>query len=231
MMKFKIGIAIITFSFLGSLIPYWLVFTIPAFTIGAVVLWLSKKKTWIKVAWTTLPVALWYPSFMLFMYLDGTIGIARAQKIDFIFSEDFKGRAVLVGSIPCGQGVSLKNEREQVFVPDNGVILYQGEIEFGYINHKYYQKTKSGGLIELPKRANYMYFDDEENPPPTDVPGVWLRGSGIRKVNVPKPQIEYQTMDLVVGSKDSLDKYYDFHYLKNFENLTDSLVRSCELSK
>ena len=228
-MKYKIGITIIILSFLGSLIPYWLIFTIPAFVIGDLVVWLSKKKPWSKLAWTVLPVALWYPSLMLFMYLNGTIGTATAQKLDFIFNEDFKGRAVLIGKIPCGQRVKIKDDREQIFVPDNGVILYQGEVEFGYVNHNYYQKTVNGDLKELPKRANYMYFESEENPPPKDIIGVWFRESGAITVNIPKPKIEYQTMVLVVGSKDSIEKYYDFHYLKNFENLADSLVRNCEL--
>ncbi|MGD1889900.1 MAG: hypothetical protein ACFB15_04775 [Cyclobacteriaceae bacterium] len=228
-MKTKAGIIIIILSFIGSLNPYWLIFTVPIFLIGITFLWSGENNFWIKISWTVLPLILWYPYFLLFMYLSGTIGSATAQKFDFIFDESFEGRAVLIGNIPCGQEVNIRDGREQIYVPDNGVALYQGEVKFGYINHRYYRRTKGEKLTELRKRANHMYFEGEKNPPPENLVGVWLRENGTKIFNTCESKIECHSMVLVVSSKDSIEKYYDFHYLRSFEILADSLFKSCEL--
>lgn len=224
----KIGIGIIILTFIVSLNPYLLMFTVPVFVVGAILLWFSKKNLLAKVLWTVLPVALWYPTFFVFMYLTGTIGIATAQKFDFVFPNDFKGSAILVGDIPCGQPVRIKDGREQLFFPSNGILLYQGKVETGYVNHKYYYQLDNGELLPLPDRANYMYFDDNKTPPPTNVVGVWLGGTGTTTNMEAEPTIEYSSMTFTVGSKDSISLHYDFQKEKQFENLTDSLIRACE---
>lgn len=227
-MKARIGVILIVAAFLTSLTYYLLLFAFPVFIVGAILVWLSNKNLRTKLGWTVAPVVLWYPGFATLMYLSGTIGSATAQKFDFIFDKDFEGRVVVVGDISCGQKVTIKNGREQLSIPKNGILLYQGEVEVGYVNHKYYRKSANGKLEELPERANYMYFDSEPNPPPTNVVGVWLGGTGNHTVYVPEPQIEYKSMRLTVTSADSISKYFDFHYLNEVDSITDNLVRECK---
>jgi hypothetical protein len=231
-MNGKIGIGIIVLTFVLSAInPYVLMFTIPVFIIGALLIWFSKRQILSKILWTVLPVLLWYPTFVTFMYLSGTIGTATAQKFDFIFPNGFKGSVILVGNISCGQQVKIKDGREQLLIPNNGILLYQGEVETGYVNHKYYYQLPNDSLIPLPDRANYMYFDSKKNQPSTDVVGVWLGSTGTKTSYEPKPKIEYSSMTLTVDSKDSIDLHYDFQTEKRFENLTDSLIRECAKKK
>jgi hypothetical protein len=227
----KIGIIIIVLTFLVSLNPYLLIFTVPVFLLGSILVWVSKGKILTKALWTILPIILWYPSFLVFMYLSGTIGTATAQKLDFIFSENFIGRVEIVSNIPCGQEKIIKEGREQLFIPDNGIFLYKEEIRTGYVNHKYYRQDKNGILKEMPSLANYMFWDSEKNQPAKDTIGVYLRETGSKTSLVPEPKIEYSSMVLVVSSQDSTDKYYDFHYLSRFETEVDSLVRECEKKK
>ncbi len=229
-MKAKLGIAIIILSFLGSLNPYFLLFTIPIFGLGATLLWRSSKKVGTKLIWILLPVALWFPSYLLTMSLNHQIGLATAQKFDFIFEEDFRGRAVLIGNRPCGQAVTLKNDGEQIFVPSNGVILYQGNVDLGYINHNYFRKTVSGTLEEIDLKTGLYYSNGTQASLPKDRVGVWSAGSSTKTVYTPKPSIKYKTIAFTVSSLDSLDHYKEQQYLKDFENLTDSLVRTCELA-
>jgi hypothetical protein len=225
----KIGIGIIVLTFvLSAMSPYVLMFTIPVFAIGVLLVWFSKRKILAKVLWTVLPVLLWYPAFGTFMYLSGTIGTATAQKFDFIFPNGFKGDVILVGNISCGQPVQKKDGREQLFIPSNGILLYQGEVKTGYVNHKYYYQLDDGKLQSLPDRANYMYFDSEKNPPPTNVVGVWLGGTGSTTNSETEPTIEYSSMTLTVDSKDSISLHYDFQKEKRFQSMTDSLIRDCE---
>lgn len=228
--KIGVGIIVLTF-FLSALSPYFLIFTIPIFLIGTTLLWFSKKKTVAKILWTIIPLLLWYPAFFAFVFLSGTVGKATAQKFDFIFQKGFKGNVIVVGDISCGQPIILKNDREQLFIPNNGILLYQGKVETGYVNHRYYYQISDDSLLPLPERANYMYFDSEKNHPPKNIVGVWLGGTMTRTSYEPKPTIEYSSMTLSVDSKDSIGLRYDFQAEKKFENLTDSLIRDCYSKK
>lgn len=126
-----IGKLIIVLTSIASLNPYLLIFTIPAFSLGAIFIWISNLKTKAKALWTILPVLLWYPSFSLFMVLSGIIGAATSQKLDFIFPINFEGKAIVIENMPCGQPVRVLNGREQLFVPESGVLLYQSELKGG----------------------------------------------------------------------------------------------------
>jgi hypothetical protein len=224
-MKLKTGIGIIILTFIGSLNPYWLIFTVPVFVIGVILVLLSKKRIRTKVLWTITPIAAWYPGMLLFMYLIGIIGTSTAQKIDMVFPKDFEGRAVIISEMPCGQAVKFLDEREQLIFPKNGTLLYQGEIKSGYVNHKYFFKDEKGKETEIPERADYMYWNNEPN---STVAGVWLGGIGSKHINLPKPETEFRYMFMTVSSKQNREQYFDFHYLKKFENETDSLVQNCK---
>lgn len=223
----KIGIGIIIIGFLISLNPYWLIIAIPIFLIGVVLLILSNKSRLEKVLWTIIPIALWYPGMFLFMYLIGNIGTAMAQKIDFIFKEDFEGKAMVIYNMKCGQEVYKIDEREQLEIPENGILLYKGEIKSGYINHNYYFEDKIGVKTKIPERANHMYFESSELKPDKSIVGVWLGGMGNKSINLPKPEVEFKYITLTVSSADSIGKYSEFHYSKNFEAISDGLVQNC----
>ena len=227
-MKFKTGIGIITLTFIGSLNPYWLIFTVPVFLVGAILVFVSKKPIKTKILWTLIPVLAWYPGMQLFFYLSGTIGTATAQKIDLVFPSGFNGRAIIVSEMVCGEPVEIVDGREQLIFSDNGILLYQGKIETGYINHKYYFLDKSGIKTEIPKRDLYMYWDSEPNKPDSTITGVWLGGMSSKHINHPKPETEFSYMFLTVASKENRNEYFDFHYLKRFENETESLVQNCK---
>ena len=223
-----IGKVIVVLAFITSLNPYFLIFAAPIFIIGTILIWFSKTKILTKTLWTFLPILLWYPSFHLFWYLSGTIGTATAQKLDFIFPSDFEGKAIIIEKMHCGQTKQIINNREQLYIPKNGVLLYQGELNGGYVNHKYYKLNSNGQRIEIPERANYMYFDSEIKKPNSVIIGAWLIGTGKKTMDASKPNTEYSYMDLLVSSKDSSEKYYEFNYAKKFEELADSLVQQCK---
>lgn len=225
--KYIIGIVIIVLTFLVALNPYLIIFSAPVFLVGVIVLWFSKKKTTTKLLWTLLPLALWYPSMNLFFYLSGVIGTATAQKLDFIFPNDFTGKVVIVEKIDCGQEVKKIDGREQLIFPDNGILLYQGEMKDGYINHKYYYADKSGRKKEIPSRYNYMFWEDTKDKPSTSEVGVWLEGMGASTTFPPDDLKDYEFMELIVSSKDSLDKFYDFQYNKKFDSTKIEIMKKC----
>mgnify|MGYP003576871274 CR=1 FL=1 len=221
----NIGKVIIVLTFIASLNPYLLIFSVPAFILGAIAIWISNSKLLTKALWTVLPIILWYPAAFLFMFSYSAIGKATAQKLDFIFPTSFEGKAIIIENMPCGQLVKIENGREQLYIPSNGVLLYQGKLKDSYVNHKYFRLQPNGQKAQLPERANYMYFDSEKQKPDSQTIGAWLLGTG-NGINAEGNH--YSFMDLLVASKDSADKYYEFHYNKKFEALTDSLINHCK---
>ena len=226
--KFLIGQIVITLTFLVSLNPYLLIFTVPVFLIGVGLLWLSKTKIFNKTLWTILPIILWYPSFHAFMYLTGTIGTATAQKLDFNFPDNFKGKAIVIQQMDCGQEIKIKDGREQLNFPENGILLYKGKIESGYINHQYYYVTSTGDRIKIPERANYMFWDDAKTITSSSEVGVWFEGMGMATQFPPNGLADYEYLELIVASKDSLDKYHDFHYKKRVDSIKYEIMERCK---
>ncbi len=223
-----IGIGIIVIGFLISLNPYLLIVAVPVFLIGAVILLLSNSSRLRKTLWTIVPLILWYPAMFLFMALLGIIGTATTQKLDFIFKEGFEGKVMIVSDRKCGQKVFKVDGREQLVIPENGVLLYQGKVKPGYINHGYYFESDEGMKIEIPERADHMYWEGSSKHPNKSIVGIWVGGMGTKHINLPKPEVEFKYLSLTVSSADSIGKYSEFHYSKNFEALSDSLVQECE---
>ena len=210
-----------------SLNPYLLIFTVPVFIIGVGLLWFSKTKILTKTLWTVLPLIFWYPSMHLFFYLSGIIGTATAQKLDFNFPDNFKGKAIVVQQIDCGQEILKKDGREQLNFPENGILLYKGKIESGYINHQYFYFTKTGDRTKIPERANYMFWDDAKTVTSSFEVGVWFEGMGMATQFPPDELADYEYLEMVVSSKDSLEKYYDFQYNKLIDSVKFETMKRC----
>lgn len=223
-----IGQTIILLAFIGSINPYFVIFTAPAFIVGVVILWFSKLEQKLKWLWTILPLILWIPSMFLAFKISDIVSEYTAQKLDFIFEEDFEGSVVIVANQPCGQEVMIGVDRELLYIPTNGILLYRGELESGRVDHRYFIKTNKDSLIRLPERSSYMYYENIGTFPPAEKLGVWFETIGSSYSGLPKPEIRYQFMRLTVSSQDSIKNYSDFNFKNEFDNQVDSLVRICQ---
>lgn len=61
-MKAKAGIAIIITTFIIALYPNMVIYMLPVYLVGVVLVWLSEMKTITKVQWTLIPLLLWLPA-------------------------------------------------------------------------------------------------------------------------------------------------------------------------
>ena len=227
-MKAKIGIVIIIIAFLVCVNPYLLIFGVPLFIIGIIILLLSDKNLKTKLIWILTPIILWYPSMHLYFYLIGTIGTATAQKLDLIFPENFNGKAIVVSDMPCGEEIEIIDNREQLRIPENGILLYKGNLKSGYINNRYFKIDNNGNKTEIPFRANHMFWKDSENRPDESEVGIWLSGGGTKYNPSPNGGINYSFREYVISSKDSLAKWSEFKRSRGLEKITDSLVEICK---
>ena len=224
-MKVKIGGIIIILSFLISLNPYLLIFGIPLFIIGIITLLLFNKDLKTKLIWILTPIILWYPMMKLFLYLMGVIGTANAQKLDLIFPKNFKGKAIIISEMPCGEKIKIIDKREQLYIPENGILLYNGSFKGGYVNNRYFTIDKNGNKTTIPFLANYMFWDDSETKPSESKIGVWLSGGGSIYNHDSYGGINYSFREFLISSNDSLEKWSE---LKQLEKLANGIVAKCK---
>ena len=162
-MKKEIGISIIIIGLLISIIsPMAVVLVgIPIFIVGSILLWLSKSNIKTKTIWTVAPVVLWYPITIVWLFVYNAIGMANAQKRDYIVNYDFKGLLTIVES-KCGKEPILKAKRMQFEIPSNGVYLHNGELKSGHIDERVFKKNKDGTLIRL-EDVHWQTKDSEKD--------------------------------------------------------------------
>lgn len=178
-----------------------------------------------KILLTAIPVVVWFPCWYLYLQLYATIATATAQKLDFNFPENFQGKAYVIDQIHCGQKVIKKGAPEQLNFPENGILLYQGKLEDGYTNHEYYYLSPTQKRIKIPKRAGHIVTDQARTEPNSSEVGLWLEGMGMQAHYPPEDIPGYTFMELIVSSKDSLQKYHDLRYNIQIDSIIHETIK------
>lgn len=223
----KIGKGLIIVAFVLSMAPYVTGFMIPVVLIGIILIWVKRKSIGNSILWSLWPFLLWYPAYVLMTLLSIEIDTATSQKFDFIFPQDFTGEVIVIGESTCGQQKNVKNGREQLFVPESGILLYNGFIkDYGLVNHRFFYQTNNEAYVEIPRRSeNGMFWDRIDNKPPSQLNVVW--GSGMGKYYSKKIVAHHSCLRATVGSIDSLQVIQSLESMELLEKETDSLILNC----
>lgn len=200
-MKNKIGIILISISFLASLNPFIFLYTLPVFLIGLLSLWLGNRNLSYKIAWTILPILLWYPCMNIFVSSYISFQEMIRPRYDFIFPANFEGTAVIVEDMQCAKTPKNRNGRIVLEFPDNGVLLYRGRLESGHMDNKYFQADSTGMLNEL---IDFHWASSASEKSEQKRHGVKHRYSAVGNLYLPDRHI-YTYSVFTVGSRD--DKY------------------------
>jgi len=79
--------------------------------------------------------------------------ISNSQKIDFIFPENFIGDALIISKNICGQKEEIKNNYYKLYIPEDGILFYQGEIKNYGGNYLFrYFKIIKNDTIQIPDK-------------------------------------------------------------------------------
>jgi hypothetical protein len=140
---------------------------------------------------------LWYPAFIGVIYFTSYLGSQLAQKIEFRISNNFSGQVTVVFPVECGQTKQILNNREILYVPSDGIIYYQGELESGYINWTYKIQEKNWEQAIFEFNSSNMTNEEKDNID-SDSLGVFLSGGYSVNSFSPKPQINYKVRTLRV---------------------------------
>jgi energy-coupling factor transporter transmembrane protein EcfT len=190
-MKKKIGVALIIVALLFATNPFGFLPAIAVYLIGILLIWYSKtSKKW-QLSLTIFPLMMWFPLFYFSMYLTPIIGTALAQKIEFRFNEDFRGRVTVVSPVEWGQKVTIENEREIINVPQDGIVYYQGNIDDGYTNWKYVIISESRHIRSVEEFRTWGMTDSERELIKSDSLGIIKGGGWATTSNQPKPMVDY----------------------------------------
>jgi hypothetical protein len=143
-----IGKMLILTGLVVSLNPFFILFFgAPLIIIGEILLWTKETERKSIILWSLAPILA--PFIILFiLWVSTEIRIELSQKIDYIIQEDFFGTITIIES-KCGDQPNIKNNRLQFEIPKNGVYLFDGELEGGYRNDRYFIRSKNGVLEEI----------------------------------------------------------------------------------
>lgn len=226
MKLYRIGFILTVLGWIACLNPYWIIFAWPVFTIGLIMVWLSKTRIKIKLLTTILPLIFWYPGVYAFIFF----GNKHMTPETFLIPKTFRGQITLIYNEPCGQTLYKVDGRLIYKIPDNGVMILTNELETGLIDQEYYfvdhnwnKIEKIPTLMQQDFNANYT-LEKNKNEPPRNKIGVFNLGTGVASTTKNR-DFNFHTMD--INSWDSLkEEEWNIN-----DNLIDSLLFLCRQKK
>jgi hypothetical protein len=224
---YKTGLILTISSWLACLNPYLIIFAGPIFIVGLLFVWFSKTKLKTKLLPSILPLILYFPGLLAFIFL-----VSKHMTPEtFLIPNDFRGKITLIYNEPCGQTLPKLDGRLIYKIPDNGVMILTNELETGRIDHEYYFVDDSGNKIgKIPVLTQHDFNKDytlekNKNEPPRNKVGLFLLGTGIGSTLKNK---KYSFHMMAVNSWDSLRVQQNGDFP---DNLIDSLLFQCRQKK
>jgi hypothetical protein len=220
---FYIGLTLIIISFIVCLISFYLlVFGIPTFLIGVLLVFLSKRTTKTKLLTTLIPLVLYIPCTFLFLFIYNY----SSQKT-ILIPKNFKGNLRVVYEENCGDGYEKKEGVKTLTFPDNGILILNEDFD-SHVNYKYYLVDKLGNKTEIPQIID---FKDRV----LKLPCVLVGGSGtidqtVKANSISKEGKEISYKDFFVYNKDIVDRN-NYKSQQRFDSLTTVIVNQCRRQK
>lgn len=211
------GLTIIIISFIACVISFWLlIFGIPAFLIGTILVLFSNRTTKTKLFATLTPIILYFPLTYLFL----TAYNYTTPKI-FLIPSNYEGTLRIIYEEKCGQHIYKKNGKEVLLFPPNGILILNENFEGG-INNEYFLVDKLGKKTKI---SEILEFKNRK----TNMPCVLVGGSGTMSQIInpnSKKEKDITYSDFYLINKNTIDKY-DFKKEQKLDSLTKSIVNQC----
>jgi hypothetical protein len=169
---------------------------------------------------------------LLFVLCVGFVGCGSDQQVHFILPEGFKGEVTVICDEPCGIPAVEADPGVTVFnIPESGILITQLPQSCDIGNRKYFFKTTSGQLIEIPKMMeleeirNWTSSNNVQDTQREEV-GAYMEGCGFKQDN----GFNSQSVTIMTYNElqDSLKS--NFFMMHNFQNVQREL-KKCNDSK
>jgi len=220
---FYIGLTFIIISFIACLISFYLlVFGIPTFLIGAILIFLSKQTIKTKLLTTLIPLVLYIPCTFLFLFIYNY----SSQKT-ILIPKNFNGNLRVVYEENCGDSYEKKEGVKTLTFPDNGILILNEDFD-SHVNYKYYLVDKLGNKTETPQILDFK--DRVQKRPCVLVGGSGTIGQTIEANSISKEGKKISYKDFFVYNKDTID-INDYKSQQRFDSLTTVIVNQCRRQK
>lgn len=220
---FYIGLTLVAISFIACVVSFYLlVFGIPTFLVGVILIFLSNQTIKTKLLATLIPLALYIPSTFLFLY---AYNYSTPKTI--LIPNDFDGTLRVVYEEKCGSNYDKIDGVKTLTFPKNGILILNEDFD-RHINYNYYLVDKLGKRTKVTQTL--AYSDKVQKRPCVLVGGSGTIGQTIEanSINYEKKGITFS--DFYVFNKDTIDRN-DSKSQQKFDSLTTTIVNQCRKQK
>ena len=147
---FYIGLTLIAISFIACVVSFYLlVFGIPTFLVGAILIFLSNQKIKTKFLATLIPLILYIPSTFLFLY---AYNYSTPKTI--LIPKNFEGNLRVVYEENCGLNYDKTDGIKTLTFPDNGILVLNEDFD-RHVNYNYFLVDELGNRTEIPQILDF----------------------------------------------------------------------------
>ncbi len=216
---YYIGLTLIIISFIACVISFYLlVFGIPTFLVGAILVFLSKNKIQVKLITTLTPIALYIPLTFLFLYV---YNYSTPKTI--LIPKDFDGNLRVVYEEKCGHNYDNTDGVKTLTFPENGILILNEEFD-RHINYKYYLVDDLGNRTEIPQILDFKSRVQKGPYALVGCSGTIGQSIEANTTNQEEKGITYS--DFYVYNKDTVDRR-DYKSQQKIDSLTNEAVDKC----
>jgi hypothetical protein len=218
---FYIGLTLIIISFIACVMNiYLLIFGIPTFLIGIILISLSNRTIKTKIIASITPIILYVPLTFSFLYI---YNYSRPKII--LIPENFDGNLRIVYEEKCGSNYKETDGIKTLTFPENGILVLNEDFD-RHINYNYYLVDRLGNRTEIPQVLSLSKRTQKKS-------CVLVGGSGtigqIIEANTTSQDKKGITFsDFYVYNKVTMVRE-DFKGQQKFDSLTTRIVTDCRL--
>jgi hypothetical protein len=216
---FYIGLTLIAISFIACVVSFYLlVFGIPTFLVGAILIFLSKQNIKTKLLTTLIPLIIYVPSTFLFLY---AYNYSTPKTI--LIPKNFEGNLRVVYEENCGSNYDKIEGIKTLTFPENGILVLNEDFD-RHVNYNYYLVDELGNRTKI---SQILDFKDRIQKQPC----VLVGGSGTIEQMIEANstnQIEkgITFSDFYIYNKDTVYRN-DFKSQQKIDSLTTTIVNQC----
>lgn len=216
--SYRIGLILIVLSFIACIISYYLVyFAIPFFLIGSTIVFFSKTDLKRKILTVFLPILLWIPSSIIFLYIYG-----YSTPETYLIPKSVKNGFRVIYEEKCGIEPKMENRRRVIVIPENGIAILNFKNQSGWNNHEYFSVDLKGNRIKI---GDVGFANSEESI-------VKSVSSGIMSGTSLDGSLDIHYSDFIIKkNKNDSEWMSNSHQESKIDSSTRVLVEKCRTNK
>jgi hypothetical protein len=216
---FYIGLTLLAISFIACVVSFYLlVFGIPTFLVGAILIFVSSQTIKTKLLTTLVPLTLYIPATFIFLY---AYNYSTPKTI--LIPNDFDGTLRVVYEEKCGINYDKIDGVKTLPFPKNGILILNEDFD-SHINYNYYLVDNLGNRIKIPQIL--AFSDNVQKRPFVLVGGSGTIGHTIEANSRNQEEKGITFSDFYVYNKDTVNRI-DFKSQQKFDSLTAAIVNQC----